>query len=174
MGYPIFTGIFLDEESKDAVKQLFKTLSYLHIKEYDHFYCRHVTLNRRPDFKELLFSESEPAVECYLTHLVQDPYIQTFKVFVPFPHKKKHTHLTYAIADDEEHSRYGGNKRPIAKPFYSNHLLKHLKNVEQGRRDRNPEVIELTLSEPFLITGNIVTIMSNSSYRPHGTASRYT
>ena len=175
MSYPIFTGIFLDEESKEAVHSF---MSRINIKPYDHVYCKHITVNHRPDFEEILFSESEPVVGCYLTAFVQDPYIQTFKVSIPFPHKKKLPHLTYSVADDEDHRRYGGNPRPLAKPHYSNHLLKHLELVEMGRTARNPEVvvIDLTTSELHVIPvrGSLITVKESSPYRPRGgVAARY-
>jgi hypothetical protein len=168
MSYPLFTAIFLDDESKRATKRIFDAIS--ETGEYDHIYCTHVTLTQRPDFSEIVNSESEPWAECYLTRLIQDPYIQTFEVFVPFPCKKRLTHLTYAIADDEDHAKfvnkYGGNKRPIAKPYYSNHLLKHVKDVERGREQAlNTSInnrITVTPFTPLKIKGIISTIRGAS------------
>tara|TARA_B100000579_G_scaffold438049_1_gene471418 strand:- start:6363 stop:6884 length:522 start_codon:yes stop_codon:yes gene_type:complete len=171
MSYPLFTGIFLNQESKKIVKECFVNLTN-DARVYKHFYCRHITVFRRPEYPEISFSESEPVVDCFLTGFAQDPVAQVFEVSIPFKHNKRFTHLTYAIEEDPNQLPLGISK-PICKPCYGGHIFKHLHGARRGHYTINPEIAYTEFPDPIKISGNLVTIMEKSPYKPNVSVTRY-
>ena len=166
MSYPLFTGIFLDDKSIESVQKCFKEIS--EEPEFPHFYCKHITVFRRPEYPEIAISESEPVVDCFLTSFVQDDHIQLFTVDVPFK-SKRFTHLTYAIAGTPPSAEIPLSQHtpePITSPRYGNHLLDHLHVSSRGFVDRGPEIIESVMENPLRITGRLITVMSVSPRKP--------
>ena len=168
MSYPLFTGIFLDEKSIESVKRCFEEIS--EESEFPHFYCKHITVFRRPEYTEIAFSESEPVVDCFLTSFVQDNHVQLFTVDVPFK-SKRFTHLTYAIAGTPPSAEIPLSEHipePITSPRYGNHLLDHLHVSSKGLVDRGVDIIERVIENPLRITGNLVTITDTSPSKQKG------
>ena len=166
MPYHQFVGAFLPEDQKrHVIDRVLVQLCLRGLEPHDVIQCKHVTLASKIEPWEAKEAESEDKAYFTFNELYLNDYIQTIPVNVMYPHRKKRTHLTFAIRSVGTHPHFTAENAPnwppdklSCRPSYSNHVIKVIEDhrLHNARLPDCYRAIQFPLEEAWGVTGTHV------------------